>query len=101
MALRAQVYDDRKRDKLSAVCLVEFLEEVEQLLFSSRHILSMAKAVTASATIAALGPVEDNWVRTWVRQWRFARHQRTDLDYCDMCHGFGLELNPTTIPVVS
>ena len=73
IALQVQAENDVMAAKAPATRLLRFFEQLEQSTIVSRGVLSTTKAVKASPTMAALGPVEDAWVRMWMRQWGFSR----------------------------
>lgn len=52
-----------------AIRLLEFYEGIEAAESKPPRMLSSVKAQEASASLSSIGPVREEWLRIWVRQW--------------------------------
>ena len=72
-ALQKQTESGESPEKLRAMALLDFFEHSQQPTAETKAVLSTTNTMRACKTLAALGPVDDAWVRIWMRQWGLSK----------------------------
>ena len=72
-AVQAQAESEGNIANLPAIRILDFFEDLSQQMSKSDQALDTSEAMKESETMARLTPVNDQWVRIWMRQWGFLK----------------------------
>ena len=68
-ALQARAECGDEIAKLPAIRILDFFQRLSQPTSKSDYALDTSEAMKYSETMARLAPVNDQWIRIWMRQW--------------------------------
>ena len=72
-AVQARAESEGNIANLPAIRILDFFENLSQQVSKSDQALDTSEAMKESDTMARLFPVNDQWVRIWMRQWGFLK----------------------------
>ena len=72
-AVQARAESEGNITNLPVIKVLDFFENLSQQVSKSDQALDTSEAMKESETMARLTPVNDQWVRIWMRQWGFLK----------------------------